>query len=188
MRICSYRGTWGGTYCCVGGCGSGRCGGASGSGSGGVSFWAWRLDSRDSPGKFYSASSSATSLLNTCHNHHTYRVHAFASCIQPSVAQAPPPPEPPPAPPAEPTQQKAECKMRMRELYKCDDCGKYLTKKSLNYSHYKTCRGNLENQVAKPKRKHPLNHSQRHPRNDRFHNHPHNSMFHPRCRGMSKCA
>ena len=40
------------------------------------------------------------------------------------------------APPAEPPQQKADCKMRMRELYKCDGCGgKYLTKKSLNYSH-----------------------------------------------------
>ena len=35
----------------------------------------------------------------------------------------------------------------MRELYKCDDCGKYLTKKSLNYSHYKTCRGKPENQI-----------------------------------------
>ena len=57
----------------------------------------------------------------------------------------PPPPEPPPPPP--PEKQKAECKMRMRELYKCDDCGKYLTKKSLNYSHYKTCRGKPENQI-----------------------------------------
>ena len=49
--------------------------------------------------------------------------------------------------PALPEKQKAECKMRMRELYKCDDCGKYLTKKSLNYSHYKTCRGKPENQI-----------------------------------------
>ena len=60
-------------------------------------------------------------------------------------AQAPPPPEPPPPPAsatsAEPAQQKADCKMRMRELYKCDACGKYLTKKSLNYSHFKTCKG-----------------------------------------------
>ena len=52
--------------------------------------------------------------------------------------------EPPPPPPEK---QKAECKMRMRELYKCDDCGKYLTKKSLNYSHYKTCRGKPENKI-----------------------------------------
>ena len=35
----------------------------------------------------------------------------------------------------------------MRELYKCDDCGKYLTKKSLNYSHAKTCKGRSENQI-----------------------------------------
>ena len=56
------------------------------------------------------------------------------------------PPEPPPPDPP-PEKQKADCKMRMRELYKCDDCGKYLTKKSLNYSHYKTCRGKPENQI-----------------------------------------
>ena len=48
-----------------------------------------------------------------------------------------PPPEPTPPPPPQPEKQKADCKMRMRELYKCDDCGKYLTKKSLNYSHAK---------------------------------------------------
>ena len=57
-----------------------------------------------------------------------------------------PPPEPPSPP--QPEKQKADCKMRMRELYKCDDCGKYLTKKSLNYSHYKTCRGKPENQIT----------------------------------------
>ena len=70
-----------------------------------------------------------------------------------------PAPEPPPPPataaPAEPAQQKADCKMRMRELYKCEACGKYLTKKSLNYSHFKTCKGNPENQVAKPKKEQP---------------------------------
>ena len=38
-----------------------------------------------------------------------------------------PPPDPPPPEPT-PEKQKADCKMRMRELYKCDDCGKYLTK------------------------------------------------------------
>ena len=58
-----------------------------------------------------------------------------------------PPEPPPPDPPPPPEKQKADCKMRMRELYKCDDCGKYLTKKSLNYSHYKTCRGKPENQI-----------------------------------------
>ena len=60
-------------------------------------------------------------------------------------APAPSPPEPP----AEPAQQKAECKMRMRELYKCDGCGKYLTKKSLNHSHSRTCKGLPENQAPK---------------------------------------
>ena len=73
----------------------------------------------------------------------------------------PPPPDPPPPPQPDVSstssaknathfaaeKQKADCKMRMRELYKCDDCGKYLTKKSLNYSHYKTCRGKPENQI-----------------------------------------
>ena len=63
-----------------------------------------------------------------------------------------PAPPPPPATIVEPAQQKAECKMRMRELYKCDSCGKYLTKKSLNYSHQRTCKGNPANQVAKPKK------------------------------------
>ena len=60
-------------------------------------------------------------------------------------------PEPmPESKPAPPEKQKAECKMRMRELYKCDDCGKYLTKKSLNYSHAKTCKGRPENQIKEP--------------------------------------
>ena len=57
-------------------------------------------------------------------------------------------PAPTPAP-QEP--QKADTRMRVRELYKCDLCGKYLTKKSLNYSHFKTCRGNPENQTKAPK-------------------------------------
>ena len=59
-------------------------------------------------------------------------------------------PEPKPEPAPMPEKQKAECKMRMRELYKCDDCGKYLTKKSLNYSHAKTCKGRPENQMKEP--------------------------------------
>ena len=61
-----------------------------------------------------------------------------------------PMPESKPEPVPMPEKQKAECKMRMRELYKCDDCGKYLTKKSLNYSHAKTCKGRPENQRKEP--------------------------------------
>ena len=30
--------------------------------------------------------------------------------------------------PTPPEPQKADARMRVRELYKCDDCGKYLTK------------------------------------------------------------
>ena len=63
---------------------------------------------------------------------------------------APPPPSPPPPAAEPPTQQKADSKMRMRELYKCDGCGKYLTKKSLNYSHQNTCKGNPANQAKPP--------------------------------------
>ena len=37
--------------------------------------------------------------------------------------------------------QKADGRTRMRELYRCEYCNKYLTKKSLNYSHAKFCRG-----------------------------------------------
>ena len=80
------------------------------------------------------------------------------------VAEAPPPPSPPPA--AEPpTQQKAESKMRMRELYKCEGCGKYLTKKSLNYSHQNTCKGNPANQAKAPKEKPPPPQQQQEPVN-----------------------
>ena len=72
----------------------------------------------------------------------------------------PTPPEPIPAPPepipSPPEKQKAECKMRMRELYKCDDCGKYITKKSLNYSHAKTCKGRPENQIKEPPVQQPV--------------------------------
>ena len=70
-------------------------------------------------------------------------------------APSSPEPPPPPATAAEPPQQKADCKMRMRELYKCDGCGKYLTKKSLNYSHQRTCKGNPANQTAKPQKEEP---------------------------------
>ena len=35
----------------------------------------------------------------------------------------------------------------MRELYRCEYCNKYLTKKSLNYSHAKYCKGQQPEQV-----------------------------------------
>ena len=56
------------------------------------------------------------------------------------------PEEPKPIEVCEPIKQKADSRMRMRELYKCDLCGKYLTKKTLNYSHQKSCTGNPNNQ------------------------------------------
>ena len=66
------------------------------------------------------------------------------------VNNTPPPPEPEPPKVVEPPQpQKAEARTRVRELYKCDLCDKYLTKKSLNYSHAKTCKGRPENQKVK---------------------------------------
>ena len=56
----------------------------------------------------------------------------------------------PPPPMLDPiVSQKAEARMRVRELYKCEGCNKYLTKKSLNYSHHKTCAGNPENQIKR---------------------------------------
>ena len=45
-------------------------------------------------------------------------------------------------PPKEEIQpKKVEGKTRMRELYKCEHCNKYLTKKALNYSHTQYCKG-----------------------------------------------
>ena len=53
--------------------------------------------------------------------------------------------------PAEPAPQndppKADGRTRMRELYRCEYCNKYLTKKSLNYSHAKYCKGQQPEQV-----------------------------------------
>ena len=46
-----------------------------------------------------------------------------------------------PIPQAQEPQTKAEGRTRMRELYKCEHCNKYLTKKALNYSHTKYCKG-----------------------------------------------
>ena len=63
------------------------------------------------------------------------------------------PDSPPVTAAPEPVQeQKAESKTRTTQLYKCDYCGKYLTKKSLNYSHRRSCPGRPENQV-KPEAK-----------------------------------
>ena len=42
---------------------------------------------------------------------------------------------------------KADGRTRMRELYRCEYCNKYLTKKSLNYSHAKYCKGQQPEQV-----------------------------------------
>ena len=52
--------------------------------------------------------------------------------------------------PCETTQQKSEGETRTTQLYMCEYCGKYLTKKSLNYSHKRTCPALPENQ-NKPK-------------------------------------
>ena len=65
--------------------------------------------------------------------------------VEPAEAQPQPPVEPPPleqkAPP------KADGRTRMRELYRCEYCNKYLTKKALNYSHAKYCKGQQPQQV-----------------------------------------
>ena len=45
------------------------------------------------------------------------------------------------APKEEIQPKKVEGKTRMRELYKCEHCNKYLTKKALNYSHTQYCKG-----------------------------------------------
>ena len=71
--------------------------------------------------------------------------------VEQAEAQPPTAPEPPPPPPPQqqPTQ-KAEGRTRMRELYRCEYCNKYLTKKSLNYSHAKYCKGQQPEQVEEP--------------------------------------
>ena len=57
------------------------------------------------------------------------------------------PSEPPPVERQPPL--KAEGRTRMRELYRCEFCNKYLTKKALNYSHAKYCKGQQQ-QVEEP--------------------------------------
>jgi hypothetical protein len=52
---------------------------------------------------------------------------------------------PEPAPPSSPVQQPM--KQRVNNLVQCELCNKFVTKKTLNYSHAKTCKGNPENQV-----------------------------------------
>ena len=37
-------------------------------------------------------------------------------------------------------------KQRVNNLVQCELCNKFVTKKTLNYSHAKTCKGRLENQ------------------------------------------
>ena len=51
--------------------------------------------------------------------------------------------------------QKAEGRTRMRELYKCDFCNKFLTKKSLNYSHAKYCKGQQPEKQEEPSYQEP---------------------------------
>ena len=68
--------------------------------------------------------------------------------VEQAEVQPQPPAEPPPLE-RQPTQ-KAEGRTRMRELYRCEYCNKYLTKKSLNYSHTKYCRGQQPEQVEDP--------------------------------------
>ena len=46
--------------------------------------------------------------------------------------------------------QKAEGRTRMRELYRCEFCNKYLTKKALNYSHAKYCKGQQQERAEEP--------------------------------------
>ena len=96
-------------------------------------------------------------------------------------------PAPTPAP-AEP--QKADTRMRVRELYKCDLCGKYLTKKSLNYSHLKRVE-----EIQRTKQRHQRNHLRKKNRHRRMRNpsqHHHHrskyrSMSNHKSPSMNKC-
>ena len=53
---------------------------------------------------------------------------------------------------------KDEPRTRITQLHKCDYCDKYMTRKSLNYSHARWCKGRPENQVKKesPKESEPI--------------------------------
>ena len=65
--------------------------------------------------------------------------------IEPDELQPQPPAEP--APVEQKAPPKADGRTRMRELYRCEYCNKYLTKKSSNYSHAKYCKGQQPEQV-----------------------------------------
>ena len=65
--------------------------------------------------------------------------------IEPEETQPQQPAEPSPVEQKAPP--KADGRTRMRELYRCEYCNKYLTKKSLNYSHAKYCKGQQPEQV-----------------------------------------
>ena len=64
------------------------------------------------------------------------------------------PAEEQPETPAEPAPQKdphkADGRTRMRELYRCEYCNTYLTKKASNYSHAKYCKGQQQERVEEP--------------------------------------
>ena len=75
---------------------------------------------------------------------------------------------PEPAPPSSPVQQPM--KQRVNNLIQCELCNKFVTNKTLNYSHAKTCKGNPENQV---KQKHQKNQNQF----ERHHQNHSNNLF-----------
>ena len=81
---------------------------------------------------------------------------------------------PEPAPPSSPVQQPV--KQRVNNLVQCELCNKFVTKKTLNYSHAKTCKGNPENQVKQKKHQ---NHFERHHQNqfERHHQNQSNNLF-----------
>ena len=51
----------------------------------------------------------------------------------------------------------AEKTTRTNELVKCEKCGKYVTQKTLKYTHHKTCSANTDKQT-KPKKKEEVEH------------------------------
>ena len=51
----------------------------------------------------------------------------------------------------------AEKTTRTNELVKCGKCGKYVTQKTLKYTHHKTCSANTDKQT-KPKKKEEVEH------------------------------
>ena len=68
--------------------------------------------------------------------------------VEPEPTQPQPPAEPPPL--ERQPSQKADGRTRMRELYRCEYCNTYLTKKASNYSHAKYCKGQQQERVEEP--------------------------------------